>query len=77
MRLRFTQAARKHRVGENRIRQVINSPLISYMVPAPTAAQDDRTLYVGDDQTGRALEVLTVPLEGGGLLVVHAMDLRG
>jgi hypothetical protein len=63
-------------VGESRVRYVIEHPLVSYVVPAPTGTQDDRTLYLGDDLTGRALEVMTVPLAGGGLLVVHAMDLR-
>lgn len=76
VRVRFTQAGRRHRIGERRVRHVIEHPLVSYLVPAPTEEQDDRTLYLGDDHTGRALEVLTVPLEDGGLLVVHAMDLR-
>ena len=35
----------------------------------------DRTLYVGDDHTGRALEVVTVEIPEG-LLVLHAMDMR-
>ncbi|MGH3832103.1 MAG: hypothetical protein ACRDRS_16935 [Pseudonocardiaceae bacterium] len=43
--------------------------------PALDCHSDDRTLYLGDDQTGRALEVLTVPPEDGEL-VIHAMDLR-
>lgn len=74
--VRSRQAGRRHRIGERRVRHVIEQPLVSYLVPAPTDEQDERTLYLGDDQTGQALEVLTVPLESGGLLVVHAMDLR-
>lgn len=74
--MRFTHGGRKHRIGTARVRHVIEHPLVCYLVPAPTEDQDDRTLYLGDDHTGRALEVLTVPLAGGGLLVVHAMDLR-
>lgn len=37
--------------------------------------RDDRLLCLGDDATGRALEVMAVPLTDG-LLVVHVMDLR-
>ena len=74
--MRFTQGGRKHRIGERRVRHVIEHPLVHYIVPAPTPAQDDRTLYLGDDETGRTLEVMTVPLAGGGLLLVHAMDLH-
>ncbi len=73
--LRFTQAARKHKVGTSRVRHVIDNPLVTFQIPAPDDHTADRTLYLGDDGTGRALEVLTVPIEGGEL-VIHAMDLR-
>ena len=33
-------------------------------------------MWVGDDSTGLALEVITVPLPDGRLLVLHAMPLR-
>ncbi len=75
MRLRFTQAARKHKIGKSRVRHVIDNPLVVFRIPAPDAYSDDRTLYLGDDGSGRALEVLTVPIEDGEL-VIHAMDLR-
>ncbi len=47
-------------------------------VPAPTGSTvtDDRLVFLGDDHTGRALEVMAVELDGGDLLVIHAMDLR-
>ncbi len=73
--LRFTQAARKHQIGKSRVRHVIDNPLVVFRVPAPDGHSDDRTPYLGDDQAGRALEVLTVPIEDGEL-VIHAMDLR-
>jgi hypothetical protein len=38
--------------------------------------QDDRLLYLGDDQDGVALEVMAVELQDGGLSVIHAMPLR-
>lgn len=54
---------------------MIDNPLVVFQIPAPDDHTADRTLYLGDDGTGRALEVLTVPIEGGEL-VIHAMDLR-
>lgn len=41
--------------------------------PAPDDHSDDRVLYLEDDETGRPLEIMTVPLEDGEL-VIHAMD---
>ncbi len=51
------------------------NPLLAFRIPAPDDHSDDRILYLGDDETGRALEVLTVLMEDGEL-VIHAMDLR-
>ncbi|MGH3922823.1 MAG: hypothetical protein ACRDTT_08150 [Pseudonocardiaceae bacterium] len=73
--LRFTQAARKHKIGKSRVRHVIDNPLMVFRIPPPDDHSDDRILYLGDDQTGRPLEVMTVPVEDGEL-VIHAMDLR-
>jgi hypothetical protein len=73
--LRFTQAARKHKIGKARIAYVIDNPVVTFTIAAPDGDSDNRTLYLGDDHTGRALEILTVPIEGGEL-VIHAMDLR-
>ncbi|MBA2325005.1 MAG: hypothetical protein H0V92_13670 [Pseudonocardiales bacterium] len=75
MLLRFSQAARKHKIGKARVRHVIEQPIAVFRVPAPDELSDERTLYLGDDESGRALEVLTVPIEDGQL-VIHAMDLR-
>lgn len=75
--IRFTQAARKHKIGRQRARYVIAHPVAKFIVPVTEEGQDERTLYLGDDHTGRALEIMTVPnREGPGLLVIHAMDLR-
>jgi len=35
-----------------------------------------RIVYLGDDDRGRALEVMAVEGEHGELLVIHAMELR-
>jgi hypothetical protein len=34
------------------------------------------TVFLGDDPQGGALEVMAIELEGGSLLVIHAMPLR-
>ncbi len=39
-------------------------------------SRDARTLWLGDDDRGVALEIVTVPLRESGLLVIHAMLLR-
>lgn len=75
MLLRFTQAARRHKIGKSRVRHVVENPLSVLRVPALDKDGDDRMLYLGDDGTGRVLEVVTVPIEDGEL-VIHAMDMR-
>lgn len=75
MELRFTQAARKHRIGKARVRYVIAT-----VDPAPVTTKrgDVGWLYIGNDDRGLELEVIAVPIPEG-LLVIHAMptDLRG
>lgn len=74
-RIRFTQAARKHRVAAGRARAVLADPVA--IVPVHRAG-DTRTmrLYLGDDDTGRALEVGVIDTAEGDHLVIHVMDLR-
>ncbi len=74
MRIDFAQSARKHRNGRARVRQVIEDPVAELRLPGGEGF-DDRLVFLGDDTTGRALEVMAVPLIDG-LLVIHAMDLR-
>ncbi|MFN2496106.1 MAG: hypothetical protein ABR608_09415 [Pseudonocardiaceae bacterium] len=75
MRIRFTQAARKHRVSAGRARYVIDNPLVTLTLPAPDPGIDDRLVFLGDDQMGRALEVVAVRLPDC-LLVIHVQDLQ-
>ena len=49
---------------------------VRFRVPPPEGRTDDRLLYLGDDESGVALEVMAVELEDGGLLVIHVMPLR-
>lgn len=74
--IRITPAARRHKVGSSRIRHVIAYPVAIFEIEPPQEGQDVRTLFLGADKSGRALEVMAVPNPRGGLLVVHAMDLR-
>lgn len=54
-----------------------------FTVPAPadSVAADDRLVFLGDDQSGRTLEVIGVEMESQlpgeqHLRIVHAMELR-
>ena len=75
VRIRFTQAARKHRVSAGRARYVIDNPVVTLTLPAPDPGIDDRWVFLGDDQTGCALEVVAVRLPDC-LLVIHVQDLQ-
>jgi hypothetical protein len=74
MDVRFTQAARRHRIGRASARHVIASTI-------PTAATtehgDAAWLYVGRDERGRELEIIAIEIEPvdatGYLLVIHVM----
>jgi hypothetical protein len=76
--IRFTQSARKHRIGRTSARHVLASTR-----PTPVAATSgaDAWLYVGLDERGRELEIIAVevqPADGGQhyLLVLHVMPTR-
>jgi hypothetical protein len=72
--IEFAQSARKHRVGRARVRQVLADPVAEVILPAAQGRQE-RLVFVGDDESGRALEAMAVRTDRG-LLVIHAMDLR-
>ena len=76
MRVRFTQAARRHKIGKARVLYVLEHPRVTATIQAPAGSdRADRTLHLGDDHTGRTLEVVTVDI-AEGWLVLHAMDMR-
>ncbi|MDP9115762.1 MAG: hypothetical protein M3O28_00535 [Actinomycetota bacterium] len=73
--IRFTQAARKHRIGRASARHVMNTA-------TPTATMTDQGneawQYLGLDDRGRELEVIAVqiastPERQSYLLVIHVM----
>ena len=42
----------------------------------PPSRPDEALLFVGDDEDGKAIEVVGVELADGGLRVIHAMAMR-
>ena len=70
----FAQSARRHRIGRGRVLEVLADPVVVLNVPDARGRQG-HIVFLGDDATGRALEVMAVATERG-LLVIHAMDLR-
>ena len=70
----FAQSARRHRIGRGRVLEVLADPVVVLNVPDARGRQG-RIVFLGDDATGRALEVMAVATERG-LLDIQAMDLR-
>lgn len=77
MEIRFTQAARKHRVGRAAARRVM-----AYATPTgtTTAQGNPGWRYVGVDDRNRELEIIAVEVARGQddmfLLVIHVMPTR-
>lgn len=79
MDLKWARSAGRHRISRERSRYVIEHCGLRFEQPPPAGAPadaDPRLVYLGDDANGVALEVMAIELEGGGLLVIHAMPLR-
>ena len=74
--IRFTQAARRHRIGRASARYVM-----ARAIPAGTRTEQGNRgwRYVGLDDRGRELEIVAVEVEGDQgafLLVIHVMPTR-
>jgi hypothetical protein len=80
--VRFARSATRHRISKDSIRRVITSYRVRFEQPPPAAdwararARATRIVYLGEDDLGRALEVMAIEVERGELLVIHAMELR-
>jgi hypothetical protein len=75
--LRWSRSATRHRVPRAATRFVIEHAGLVFVQPAaPPERPEDRLVWLGDDQTGRELEVMGVRVEDGSVLVIHAMPLR-
>jgi hypothetical protein len=67
---RFTQSARKHRIGKTRALYVINHYMpINIQSDAETK---EKLLWIGQDERGLELEIVAIPLDNY-LLVIHVM----
>lgn len=74
--IRFTQAARKHRIGRASVRHVM-----AHAIPTRTTTDHGNSgwRYVGRDERDRELEIVAVELEADEkdreavLLVIHVM----
>ena len=75
MGLRFSRSAARHGISEDRARYVIeNCPTPLYA--ERTLVAEDRVMFLWADAHGVPLEVGAIELDGGELLVIHAMKLR-
>jgi hypothetical protein len=72
VRVEYTQAARKHRIGRAHVRHVLGTSRPSETV---TRRGDPALLWTGEDRAGRTLEVIGVWVRTRGgqpvLLIVH------
>jgi hypothetical protein len=78
--VKWARSASRHRVPRRGATHVMSGCRLRFIEPPPDGAQagaSERFVFVGDDERGRALEVMAVePEEGDTLLVIHAMELR-
>jgi hypothetical protein len=77
--LKWARAATKHRISRERSRYVIEHCGLRFEQEPSAGSPENaslRLVFLGDDQNGRALEVMAVELEDDALLVIHAIPLR-
>ena len=79
--IRFTQSARRHRIGRTSARQVMAS---TEPTPVTTSRGIEAWLYAGPDERRRELEIIALEVQPADaaqpyLLVIHVMptQLRG
>lgn len=77
----WTASMRRHRVTRRQVRHVIDHAGLIFLQSAPPGAAlaDQRLVFLGDDESGTALEIMAVEVEddsGDALTVIHAMALR-
>ena len=83
VRMSWTHASRRHGIARHAARFVVEDCGLVYVQPAPpgSAVPDPRLVFLGDDEAGRAIEVIGVemvadPNGEDHLRVIHAMALR-
>jgi hypothetical protein len=77
--VKWTRAATRHRISRERVRDALAGRCI-YLVEPPRREElrhrGPRRVFLGEHGDGVRLEVMAVLLEGGALLVIHAMPMR-
>ena len=71
MRIEFTKSARKHKIGKQRVREVIATSTPTLFFEGGVS----KLLWVGRDRRGLELEILALE-EGEVWLVIHVMPLN-
>ncbi|MDR2567007.1 MAG: hypothetical protein LBC97_13330 [Bifidobacteriaceae bacterium] len=73
MNVRFTVSARRHDVS---LRDAAAALAGAVVTVTALDGEDDKWLALGFDTAGRLLELVGYDLDGGAVLVVHAMKCR-
>lgn len=79
MELIFARSATRHRITRIESERIILRAKGAYALDADATsdpAKGERLLFVGDGESGVALEVIAAVLDVERLLVIHAMPLR-
>ena len=71
MRIEFTKSARKHKIGKQRVREVIATSTPTLFFEGGVS----KLRWVGTDRRGLELEILALE-EGEAWLVIHVMPLN-
>ena len=71
MRIEFTKSARKHKIGKQRVREVIATSTPTVFFEGGVS----KLRWVGTDRRGLELEILALE-EGEAWLVIHVMPLN-
>jgi hypothetical protein len=75
--VRFTRSARRHRIGRSRVLEALGAPRVVVALTPRAEWAERRTLVLGTDMRGLALEVVVVIVDDGATaLVIHAMPAR-
>ena len=70
MEIRFTQSARKHRIGKGRALYVIENSSPEFV--SGESSRRDKIIWVSEDDRGLELEIVAVA-ENDYLVVIHVM----
>ena len=71
MKIEFTKSARKHKIGKQRVREVIATSTPTVFFEGGVS----KLRWVGTDRRGLELEILALE-EGEAWLVIHVMPLN-